>query len=148
MTTYTATRKAKTGGASYGDAVALHGKVTVAANENFDADNSDLIKLIFVPAGTEMMMLDIVNGDLDSGTNLTAKIGYMYDDGTAGDDDAFMAAGAWGQAAATSKYVLPAPITVEKDAWITITPTNTTAAANAGAVDVYGVLTGVQRGVA
>lgn len=148
MTTYTATRKSRVGGASYGDALNLHGNVTVLANENLDAVNSDKIKLIFVPAGTEMLGLIVKNGDLDGGANLTAKIGFEYDDGTAGDDDAFFASAAWGQAAAVNTYILDAPITVDKDAWITITPTNTIAATNAAAVAVSGVLLGTLRGVA
>lgn len=146
MTTYTATRKAAIGGASYGNGVILHGTVQVAANENLDADNSDLLKLVFVPKGTEIVGLTVKNGDLDSGTSLTAKIGLVYDDGTAWDDDIFLASAAWGQSAAITNYLLESPVTAEKDAWVIITPTNTTNAANASAVDVTGMVFGTQRG--
>lgn len=148
MPTYTTSKKSRAGGASYGDALNLYGNVTVPANANLAAGNGDEIRVVFVPAGTEMHALILKNGDLDSGVNLAAKIGYEFDDGTVGDDDIFAVAGVWGQAAAQAYYLLDAPITVDKDAWITVTVTNTVAAANATPVGVSGLLLGALRGVA
>lgn len=148
MAIHTTPKKSQVGGASYGDALNLYGNVSVPASANLDADNGDKIRVVFVPAGTEMYGLMLKNGDLDSGANLTAKIGYEFDDGTAGSDALFAASGAWGQSAAQAYYLLDAPVTVDKDAWITITVTNTTAAANAGAVGVSGMVFGALRGAA
>lgn len=148
MPTYTTSKKSRAGGASYGDALNLYGNVTVPANANLDADNGDKIRVVFIPAGTEFFGAFIKNGDLDGGVNLTAKIGYEFDDGTVGDDDIFAVAGVWGQAAAQAYYLLDAPITVDKDAWLTITVTNTVAAANATPVGVSGLVLGHLRGVA
>lgn len=148
MATHSTTKKSQVGGASYGDGLNLYGNVSVPSGANLGAANGDKIRVVFVPAGTEFYGLMLKNGDLDSGVNLTAKIGYEYDDGTAGDDDLFAASGAWGQSAAQAYYLLDAPVTVEKDAWIVITVTNTTAAANAAAVGVSGVVLGALRGVA
>jgi hypothetical protein len=152
MTINTTTRLDKSGGAPYGTAIVLHGKVTVAAGENLDADNGDILNLIHVPAGTEMHTLTVINGDLDSGANLTAKIGFAYVDGVDStvvpqDDDIFLASAAWGQAAATTTYYMDPPLIVQKDAYITITVTSTTAAANAGAVAVKGTLLGAVVGI-
>lgn len=82
----------------------------------------DKVRCGRIAGGTKIDRIVINNGDLDSGTTLTDKIGYEPIDGSTGDDDAFCASGATARrAAATTTYEIFPPVLVEKDSWVTLT---------------------------
>lgn len=86
----------------------------------------DKVRMVKIPAGTKVDRVVVTNGDLDSGTTLTDKIGYEHCDGSGGDDDAFCASGATTRRGAVADpsptiYEFATPIAVEKDSWVTLT---------------------------
>lgn len=103
---------------------AAHGAVTLAA-----AQIADKVRLIQVSAGTKIVDLRMINAAL--GASTTVSIGYEYVDGSGSDADDLLAA--TGTAAAASTRMSVKPVTLTKDAYITITVGG---AAASGAVDV------------
>lgn len=106
------------------------------------------IQPVKVAAGTEVHRVVINVTDLDTGTALQAKIGFTPingDTAPSGADTAIAAAGAWGQAAATTTYEIFPPYRVEQDSFLNIVVT--TAAGTAAAGTVYAKVEGEALGV-
>lgn len=57
---------------AFGNALNLHDVATITAN----LTTSDSVDLIRIPAGTTLTDISFVAGDLDTGTTLTANIGW------------------------------------------------------------------------
>lgn len=103
----------------YGNAVVVQGSVNPTAGAS-----ADVYRPVRIPAGMLVTDLDIVNDDLDSGSTLSAKIGYAFvnsSDGT--DDDDYFSATATFMTAAGRKVCAFHPIKFEKDVYITLTLT-------------------------
>ncbi len=119
--------------------VSLQASVSVALTTN------DLVRFGPFPAGFKPSHVKFVHGELDTGTDaLRAKVGYTHADGTAGDDDLFGSALTTFNAAsgaAGSDLVASAPVEIQKDFYIDITPT-TGANAMAAAKTIHCVLFG------
>jgi hypothetical protein len=99
---------------------------------------ADPVYLARLPKGARLLpQLCSVDFE-DPGDALTGKIGHIYDDGT-GDDDAYGAALALGNAAGRKEFseagtkgaAFLAPVTLAKDAWIYVTWTTATSAVSA-----------------
>ncbi len=86
---------------------------------------ADKVRPVLIPAGTRVDQVTIKNGELDTGTDtLTASIGFEHADGSSGASATAVAAiGANGLVAAgEATYNLLPPVTLEKDAYLVITP--------------------------
>lgn len=126
--------------------------VDSVAVTNADIDAADIIKLVRVPAGTDVHRVVTKTSELDSNVSpsLTAKIGFTPRDGSAavsGADTAIKADGAWGQNAETLTYEIFPPYRVEVDSWLTIvfgTGGATEAATGTISAKVEGEALGVQ----
>ncbi|SMF94603.1 hypothetical protein SAMN02949497_1924 [Methylomagnum ishizawai] len=128
-----------------GCAVVYPGRVAVSAAPAQD----DEIRLVLIPAGTEVHRVVIKNPDLDSNGSpaLAAKIGFAPADGTegaSGDDTQVKAAGAWAQAAATTTYELFPPVQVDVDSYLNIVVTTGPGTGATGTV--YGKVEGRATG--
>ena len=119
-----------------GNGQVTHGSAVVSAALAL----ADVVRPCRIAAGTKVHRVVIKNTDLDDGAALAAKIGYLPEDGSAGDDDAFAAAAAWGQSAATTTIEIFPPILVEKDSYLSITVS--TAAGTGAAGTVYAKVEG------
>jgi hypothetical protein len=132
---------------AFGDAVAVQGSVALAANPTA----ADVIRVMRIPAGTRVSALMVGNGDLDSNgaPTLVVGIGYAPCDGSSPAASAayFQAAGDTVlQAANAGKlYHNFAPVTFEKDVWLTMTVG--TASATFAAGSIYVTALGRARGV-
>lgn len=118
---------------------------------NADFDAADIIKLVRVPAGTDVHRVTIKTPELDThGTpTLTAKIGFTPIDGSSavsGADTAIAADGAWGQNAETVTTNVFPPYRVEVDSWLTIV-IGTGAATEAASGTIYAKVEGEALGV-
>jgi hypothetical protein len=118
---------------------------------NADIDAADIIKLVRVPAGTDVHRVTVKTTELDShGTpTLTAKIGFTPIDGSSavsGADTAVSADAAWGQNAETLTFNVFPPYRVEVDSWLTFV-IGTGAATEAATGTVYAKVEGEALGV-
>lgn len=132
----------------HGNAIVADGTVALAANPTA----ADVIRVMKVNAGTKVNALMLGNADLDSNGAPTLVVGIGYAPVVAGDGPAasaayFQAAGDTVlQAANAGKlYMNFAPITFEKDVYITMTVG--TAAATFAAGSLYMTALGEARGI-
>lgn len=130
---------------AYGNAVVANGSIALAANPTA----ADVLRVMLVPAGTEVCALLMANTDMDTDGSPTFvhSIGYAYTDGSGASAAYFAAARQTNlQAANEGKlYRKFAPITFDKDAYITMTVG--TAAATFAAGTIYMTALGEARGV-
>lgn len=104
---------------------------------SYTAATADPLYLVRLPKGARVIpqLCSVDYGD--PGDACTGKIGYIYDDGT-GDDDAFGASLALGNAAgrkalteaSTLGAALLTPVTLTDDAWVYVTWTTVTSGAS------------------
>lgn len=92
---------------------------------NADIDAADIIKLCFVPGGTEVHRVTTKTTELDTdgSPSLTAKIGFTPVDGSnavSGADTAVSADAAWGRNAEELEFNVWPPYRVEVDSYLTI----------------------------
>jgi hypothetical protein len=116
---------------------------------------NDTVDLVRVAGGTKLVKLETWNGDLDTGTTLQGKIGYRKCNtanaalSPADDDDYFLAAGAFGQAAvlasAPTRYAF-VPLTFNEDVFITLTVT-AAATGVSGTPSISCLAEGIARGI-
>lgn len=132
----------------FGNAAMFDGVVALAANPTA----ADVIRVMRIPAGTKVTALMLANGDLDTNGAPTFVFGIGYAPVVAGDGPTasaayFQAAGDTSlQAANAGKlYRNFAPITFEKDVYITMTVG--TAAATFAAGSIYMTAIGDTRGI-
>jgi hypothetical protein len=108
---------------AFGNAVVLDGSVALAAAPAA----TDVIRVMKVPAGTKVSSLILANSDMDTGSAaLAVSIGYapvVAGDGPAASAAYFQAAGDLVLSAVNpgKVYANFAPITFEKDVYITMT---------------------------
>ena len=108
---------------AFGDAIVASGSLTLSANPTA----ADVLRIMRVQAGTEVCALMLGNSDMDTGTpDFAVSIGYHpvnSGDGPTADVDYFQAAGdtVLGTANAGKLYCNFAPITFDKDVYITMT---------------------------
>lgn len=133
---------------AFGDAVVAQGSVALAANPTA----ADVIRVMKIPAGTRVSAIMLGNGDLDSNGTPTLVVGIGYAPVVSGDGPTasaayFQAAGDTVlQAANAGKlYHNFAPITFEKDVYLTMTVG--TASATFAAGSIYVSVLGRARGV-
>lgn len=133
---------------AFGDGNALDGQVDLAANPTA----ADVIRVMKVPAGNKVSALFLGNDDLDSNgaPTIVHSIGYVpvvAADGPAANATYFAAAGQTNlQAANPGKlYCNFAPITFEKDVYITMTIGTAAATFAAGSIKMAAL--GVARGI-
>lgn len=132
---------------AFGDGTHAKGSIALAANPTA----ADVLRIMRIPAGTEVAALLIANGDLDSNgaPTFVVSIGYApvdANDGPVAAPAYFAAAGQTIlQAANDGKlYAKFAPITFDKDVYLTMTVG--TAAATFAAGTIYAVAIGNARG--
>jgi hypothetical protein len=133
---------------AFGQGVVLEGSLALTANPAA----ADVLRIMRIPAGTKVGEVVIANTDLDSNGSpeFVVSIGYAPVDSAAGPTavaDYFAAAGQTIlQAAQDGKvYAKFAPITFEKDVYLTMTVG--TDAATFAAGTIYAVVHGEARGV-
>ncbi len=133
---------------AFGNAVVADGSVALAANPTA----ADVIRVMLIPAGTKVNALMLGNGDLDSNGAPTLVVGIGYapvvpGDGPAASAAYFQAAGDTVLQAANSGklYCNFAPITFEKDVFLTMTVG--TASATFAAGSIYVSALGEARGI-
>jgi len=108
----------------------------------------DKLRVCRVSGGVDVHRVIIKNVDLDTGTSLTATIGFENLDGTTTASLTAVAAdGAWAQTAATTTYEIIPPYRVEKDAFLTIKVTAAATGVQAGVLTTYGKVEGRAIGV-
>ena len=126
----------------YGNAVIVYGSVTPTAGAL-----ADVYRPLRIPAGMLVTDLDIVNDKLDTGSAISAKIGYapVDSDGPAASDAYFSATSTF-LATAGRKVCAFQPIKFEKDVYITLTLTAaaTTFASGAATAIAKGQAEGVK----
>lgn len=140
MADYKTTETSKPYSGDCGNRVVYQGKASVSAALAI----ADTVKMCIIPGGTKVDRVVVKNGDLDSGTTLTDKIGFKPMDGSTvtNSDVAFCASGATTrQAAATTTYEIFPPVVVEKDSWLVLTCV-AAATGLAATVDVHGKVEG------
>ncbi len=148
MGTVTSTNKSPAYSSDGGNNSVFFDSVAVT---NADIDAADIVKLVRVPAGTDVHRVVTKTTELDSNgaPSLTAKIGFTPTDGSAavsGADTAIKADGAWGQNAETLTYEIFPPYRVEVDSWLTIV-FGTGAATEAATGTIYAKVEGEALGV-
>ena len=126
--------------------VAVTGSRTLAANPTA----ADAIRLCKIPPGFQAYRLTIKNADLDSnGTpTLVISAGYRPVDGSAGVDNAFIAAGSTILQAASGvggNSFFVKPVAIEKESYLVLVVG--TAAATFAAGEITAVLEGIGVGV-
>ena len=132
---------------AFGNAVVATGSIALAANPTA----ADVLRVMRIPAGSKVSALMVANGDLDSNgaPTFVVSIGYAPCDGSSptAAPAGFAAAGQTIlQAANDGKlYCKFAPITFDKDVWLTMTVG--TAAATFAAGTIYAVALGEARGI-
>lgn len=133
---------------AFGNAVVADGVVALAANPTA----ADVIRVMLIPAGTKVNALMVGNGDLDSNGVPTLVVGIGYAPVVAGDGPTasaayFQAAGDTVlQAANAGKlYCNFAPITFDKDVFLTMTVGTASATFAAGSIYVSAI--GEARGI-
>lgn len=133
---------------AFGNGIVAQGSVALAANPTA----ADVIRVMRVRAGTKISALMLGNGDMDTNgvPTFVFSIGYapvVSGDGPAANATYFQAAGDTSfQAANAGKlYHNFAPVTFEKDVYITMTVG--TAAATFAAGSAYMSALGVARGI-
>lgn len=132
---------------AFGDSIVSDGVLALAANPTA----ADVLRIQRIQAGTEVSALLIANTDLDTGTpEFVVSIGYAPVDSTDGPTavaDYFAAAGqTLLQAANDGKlYCKFAPITFDKDVYLTMTVG--TDAATFAAGTIYTRVIGKARGI-
>lgn len=132
---------------AFGNAVVADGSIALAANPTA----ADVIRIMKIPAGTKVNALLIGNGDLDTGMpEFVVSIGYapvVAGDGPTASAAYFSAAGDTVlQAANAGKlYCAFAPITFDKDVYLTMTVG--TDAATFAAGTIYATALGEARGI-
>lgn len=140
MATYDAldlnSRQGSHQGGAYGDSVNHVGKVTPAA-----AGNGDIMRVLRIPAGTRVDMLNVINDQLDSNgaPTLACKVGYTpvnSADGPAANDAYWAASGQTFLRAAANTPMKAHPIVFDFDVWVIITLTAAAATFAAGSVSV------------
>lgn len=102
-------------------------------------ESGDTIRLGVIPAGTKLLDCITVISDAFSAT-ATAKVGFAYVDGVDSaavpqDDDYFVAALALSSTGIARKTTITPPVTLPKDAWLTLVGAAADQAA-AGIVDI------------
>lgn len=130
-------------GGGFGNQSMFTGSVTLTS-----APAAEIIRPVFIPAGTEVGAIDIIADDVDSNATptLVMKAGYTYADGSAapsGADTAFGSGLTIGQAAALTSLRFH-PFRLEKDAFLDLVVT--TAAATFAAGKISAVVSGVAHG--
>lgn len=131
---------------AFGNAIVATGSVAVTQ----PADN-DVIRIMRIPAGSQVCAVMIANAGLDSNGSpaLAGSLGFAPVDGSSptADADYFGADGDTVlQAANNGKlYCKFAPVTFERDVYLTFTVTEPAATFAAGSV--YALALGVARGV-
>lgn len=133
---------------AFGDGVVAQGQVALAANPTA----ADVIRILRIPAGTRVSAIMLGNSDMDTNGTPTFVFGLGYApvvsaDGPAASAAYFQAAGdtAFQAANAGKLYHNFAPITFEKDVYLTATVG--TAAATFAAGNAYVSVLGRARGV-
>jgi hypothetical protein len=133
---------------AFGNAVVASGVIALAVTPS----NADVLRVMRIPAGTRVEALMLANGDLDSNGSpaIVVSVGYapvVAADGPAAVTDYFQAAGdtVLQSANAGKLYRNFAPITFEKDVYLTITVGTTSATFAAGSI--YATALGAARGV-
>lgn len=148
MGTVTSTNRNTMYASDGGNQSVFHDSVAIT---NADFDAADIIKLVRVPAGTDVHRVTIKTPELDThgSPTLTAKIGFTPIDGSSavsGADTAIAADGAWGQNAETVTTNVFPPYRVEVDSWLTIV-IGTGAATEAASGTIYAKVEGEALGV-
>lgn len=108
----------------------------------------DKVRLVKIAGGTKVDRVTINNGDLDTGTNtLAASIGFEYVDGSSGMNQTEVAAAGANAltGAANTVYDIWPPVTLEREAYLTILCT-TASNALAAPATVYGKVEGENIG--
>jgi len=125
----------------YGNGVIVYGTVTPTAGAL-----ADVYRPVIIPAGMLVTDLDIVNDDLDTGTTLSAKIGYapVNSDGPTAVDYYFSATSTF-MTAVGRKVCAFQPIKFEKDVYVILTMT--AAATTFASGKVTAVVRGQAEGV-
>jgi hypothetical protein len=130
---------------AFGNAVVASGSIALTANPTA----ADVLRVMLIPAGTRVEALIVAFDDLDSNGSPTfvVGIGYAYTDGSSASAAYFAAAGqtlpeTGSNGAVYRKF---APITFEKDAYLTMTVG--TAAATFAAGSIYATALGSARGI-
>ncbi len=121
-----------------GNQVVSHGSITPTAGAS-----GDTYKVCKIPPGVEAFRLTIKSGDLDTNVSPTiaCKIGYAPVDGSAGDDDAFVATGSTilqAASAVTGNVFVVKPVRIEKESFLVITLT--AAAATFAAAEITAIV--------
>jgi hypothetical protein len=130
---------------AFGNAVVASGSIALTANPTA----ADVLRIMRIPAGTRVDALMVASDDLDTGTpTIVVGIGYAPCDGSSPAASAayFAAAGQTFAQAGTSGtlYCKFAPVTFDKDVWLTMTVG--TASATFAAGSIYVTALGVARG--
>lgn len=79
----------------------------------------DVVRVMRLPAGTEIHDCQAWPSAATAG--LTAKVGYLPVDGSAGDDDALIVDGAFATAARVRANAVVSPVKLDKDSYIVLT---------------------------
>lgn len=126
----------------YGNTAVAFGTVTPTAGAS-----GDVYRPMVIPAGIFVTDVDIVNEDLDSGTTISAKIGYApvnAADGPAAVDDYFSATSTFLSAAGRKSCAFQ-PIKFEKPVFLTLTLTASATGFTSG--KVTGIVKGDAEGI-
>lgn len=132
---------------AFGNAVVAEGSIALAANPTA----ADVLRIMRIPAGSKVSALMIGNGDMDTNVSpeFVVSIGYAPVDGSepAASAAYFAAAGQTIlQGANDGKlYCNFAPVTFEKDVYLTMTVGTDSATFAAGSI--YAVALGEARGI-
>jgi hypothetical protein len=130
---------------AFGNAVSHAGSIAVSANPTA----ADVLRILTIPAGTRVDAVMVASTDMDTDASPTfvVSVGYAYVDGSSASAAYFGAAGQTFPKTGSDGVLLRkfAPITFEKDAYLTMTVG--TAAATFAAGTIYATVHGVARGV-
>lgn len=145
MATYSVNNARPAHSCEYGNNTVLHDNTTIGAALAL----ADVVRLAFVPAGTEVhrVVVKVTDMDTDGSPALAAKLGFAPADGSSavsGADTAVASAAAWAQSAATTTYEIFPPYKVDVDSWLQAVVT--TAAATGAAGTAHAKVEGVSLG--
>jgi hypothetical protein len=130
---------------AFGNTTTNTGVLALTANPTA----ADVLRIMLIPAGTRVDEIVVASDDLDSNGSPTfvVSIGYAYVDGSSASAAYFAAAGQTFPETGSNGAVFRkfAPITFEKDAYLTMTVG--TAAATFAAGSIYVSARGIARGI-
>jgi len=145
MPTYSPADQSPPFAAEYGNRTVHVGKVTIASALLIN----DRVRLCKIPAGTRVDRVVINNGDLDTGTTMTDRVGFEFADGVAvagiTDQSVQATGGTVRRAPATTTTELWPPIVLPKEAWLVLV-VDAAPTGQSGSVDIYGKVEGESVG--